>query len=428
MSDSALYHSQDRRERFSWAMYDFANSGYTTVVLTTLYSAFFVAVIAQQATSATLLLTIATSIANAVVLFTAPIIGVIGDVYARKKRLLMVTTFGCILFTALLALPGPGDIALAMTILIISNIMFASGENLIAAFLPELAKPAGMGRLSGFGWSVGYIGGLITLVICLAYVTYARANGIEASEFVRDCMLIVATIFALAALPTLLWLKERATPDTRRQHAVFKIAFRRLQRTFQHIHHYPDLLRFMIALTIFHCGIYIVIILAAVYASEVLGFNETDNIILIGVVNISAAIGAYGFGRLQDRIGSLKTLSITLLIWCLAILLITTNQSIIVFWIAANLVGIALGSSQSASRALVGLLSPSHRSGEFFGLWGLCIKLAAIIGPLSYGVINWLNDGDHQISMLVTLGFFVAGWFLLKTIDEQRGRALVARP
>jgi MFS transporter, UMF1 family len=142
-----------RRELFAWAMYDFANSGYTTVVLTTIFNAYFVGVVVGTAVgfpegTGTLLWTVAVSIPNALVLVSAPVLGAIADHYAAKKRFLLVTTIGCILGTALLALTGPGDVGLAMTLVVLSNLTFATGENLIAAFLPEISDQGAMGRVS----------------------------------------------------------------------------------------------------------------------------------------------------------------------------------------------------------------------------------------------------------------------------------------
>lgn len=413
-----------RKEILGWAMYDFANSGYTTVVLTAVYSAYFVGVIADGTENgqATFLWTIAIAIANALVLFSAPIVGAIADHSATKKKLLAFTTLGCVSFTALLGLTGPGDIILAMLFIILSSMMFYSGENLIAAFLPELSSPEKMGRVSAFGWTIGYLGGLLVLGLCLYYVTQAQAKGQTAEQFVPITMYIVAACFALASLPTFLWVKERANPEKAANINYLKAGFQRLQHSWQHARRYQDLIRFLLALTVFYCGINTVVVLAAVYAQEVMGFTTTDTITLILVVNITAAIGAFIFGQIQDRIGAIRTLSITLFIWILAMVIAYFTEQRSTFWIVANLVGIALGSSQSAGRAIVGLFSPTHRSGEFFGLWGLATKLSAVIGPLVYGLITQLSQGDHRLALISTSVFFILGLILLAGVNEQRGR------
>jgi len=414
------------REKISWAMYDFANSGYATVVLTTIFNTWFISGIVipggTDSGTATLLWTIAIAIGNLLILFSAPIIGAIADLYAIRKYLLIVSSIGCIIFTASLAIPQAGDTWLAMTLLILSYYMFATGENLIAAFLPELTTADDIGKLSGYGWALGFMGGLFTLAICLYYINTAEASGKTAEQFVPMTMLIVSVIFLISALPTFLWLKERGKPANTVPHQIIRNTYSELRNTLIKLKHFPDLKRFMISLTCFHGGIYIVIVLAAVYAEQVMGFDTKQNIFLIGVVNITAAIGAFTFGHLQDKLGSVRTLSLTLILWCIAIVIAWSSQDIVLFWIAANLIGIALGASQSASRALIGLFSPPGRYGEYFGLWGLCVKLAAIIGPISYGLLNKITDGDHRTSLLITLVFFIGGLILLLGVNEERGR------
>ena len=414
-----------KREIFAWGMYDFANSGYTTVVLTAVFNSYFVGVIAQDQANgtATLLWTLAIAAANLLVLLSAPILGAIADYSANKKRFLALTTVGCVIFTAMLALCGPGDLYLALLLITCSAFMFASGENLIAAFLPEISPPDHMGRVSAFGWTLGYLGGLLVLGLCLAYVTTAQNAGETAEEFVPVTMLIVAAAFALAASPTFIWLNERASAQQKLQLSGYvRIGYQRLRHTLTHSRQHRDLFNFLIALTVYTCGINTVIVLAAIYAQEVMGFETQDTIMLILVVNITAAIGAFLFGRLQDRLGSKLTLAITLMIWIFAMLLAYFSSSVTVFWVIANLIGLSLGASQSAGRALVGLFAPPERSGEYFGLWGLATKLAAIIGPLSYGLLAYLSDGNHRLSLLGTTIFFIAGLILLLRVDEKRGR------
>lgn len=407
-------------------MYDFANSGYTTVVLTAIFNAYFVGVVAAATGhgQATLYWTLAMSIANGLVLLTAPIIGAIADFGAHKKRFLAVTTVGCISFTALLSLVGPGDVVLAMTAVILATVMFTAGENFIAAFLPEIAPPKDMGRISGYGWSLGYFGGLLVLGMCLAYVSWAEGRGQGASDYVPITMLITAGMFAIAAAPTFLWLRERATKSllpTGEHYLV--IGFRRVKHTLHEVRYFQDLFRFLVTLTVFHSGIYTVIVLAAIYAQQVMGFTTQDTIAMILVVNVTAAVGAFVFGWLQDRLGSVRTLALTLLLWIVALVIAYLNDDRVVFWVVANLIGLALGSSQSAGRALVGQFSPPGRSAEFFGLWGLAVKLAAIIGPLSYGMITAISLGNHRLALLSTTAFFVLGLVLLVTVNESRGRA-----
>jgi UMF1 family MFS transporter len=202
-----------------------------------------------------------------------------------------------------------------------------------------------------------------------------------------------------------------------------RAGFAQLRRTLSEAHRFKDLARFLVTLTLYQCGVYTVIVLAAVYAQEAMGFSTSDNIVLILVVNLTAAAGAFTFGHVQDRIGSVPTLAITLLLWIVALVLAYFATERALFWVAANLIGLAMGSSQSAGRAVIGLFTPPARSAEFFGLWGFATKLAAIVGPLSYGFIAYLTHGNQRLAVLATTMFFVAGLVVLLGVNERRGRA-----
>jgi UMF1 family MFS transporter len=412
------------REVWAWAMYDFANSGYTTVVITAVFNAYFVAVVAAGQSWGTFAWTLALSISYALVIFTAPIIGAYADARAAKKKLLGITTAGCVLGTALLAFVGPGDLALAFALIVLSNVFFGTGENIAAAFLPELAKGDAMGKVSAWGWSLGYIGGLLTLAVCLAYVIWARGQGHTEAEFVPVTMLITAGVFALASSFTFLVLKERAQPQQAAE-GVAVGALARVGQTLRHARQYKDLLRFLGCIVLYQSGVQTVIALAAIYAQVAMGFTTQDTIVLVLLVNITASLGAFLFGRWQDKLGHRRTLAVTLLGWCSMVLIAYLSTGQTGFWVAANIAGLCLGASQSAGRALVGYLTPADRHAEFFGLWGLAVKLASILGPLSYGAVTWLTDNDHRTAMLVTGTFFVLGLAVLASVDPERGRGAV---
>ena len=408
-------------EVWSWAMYDFANSGYTTVVITAVFNAYFVAEVAGNAPWATFAWTCALAVSYALIMLTAPVLGAYADAHAAKKRLLIATTLGCILFTAALAFVGRGDLWLAITLIVLSNFCFGSGENLIAAFLPELAQGEALGRVSGWGWSLGYLGGLVSLGACLVYVGWAQAQGVPAGGFVPVTMLITAAIFAASSLPTFLFLRERAVPAANAS-AVVRQACARLGETLRHAHRYVDLQRFLLCIVFYQAGIQTVIALAAIYAQQAMDFTTRDTILLILIVNITAAAGAFLFGQVQDRLGHVRTIVLTLIGWIATVLLAYAAQGPALFWVAANLAGLCLGSSQSAGRALVGYLSPLARRAEFFGLWGLAVKLSSILGPVTYGLVTWLTRGDHRLAMLVTGLYFVAGIAIIASLDVARGR------
>jgi UMF1 family MFS transporter len=419
---SALNPGVKRREVWAWAMYDFANSGYTTVVLTAVFNAYFVSVVAGNAPWATFAWTAALSVSYAVVMVIGPLFGAWADAHAAKKKLLVWSTTICIAGTIALAWTGPGAVAWAVAFIIVSNVAYSMGENLVAAFLPELARPEALGKVSGWGWSLGYFGGILALAISLAWVMTAQSRGSTSAEAVPGTMVITAVIYALAALPTFLWLRERAEPA-----AVpgARAALARLIETARSAGRYRDLLLVFACGVFYQAGVATVIALAAIYAEQVMGFKTQDTIMLVLVVNITAAIGAFGFGYAQDRIGKVWALRVTIVGWVAMTVVAYFSQTPAMFWVAANLAGLCMGSSQSAGRALVAYLSPTGRSAEFFGLWGVAIRLAAILGPLTYGVVTWVTGGNHRLAILLTAGFFGVALVILAFVDERRGRRQV---
>lgn len=416
-----------RAEVWGWAMYDFANSSYTTIVITAVFNAYFVAVVAGGQDWGTLAWTASLAVANALLMLIGPLLGAYADLRANKKRLLLVSTLGCVAATASLAVAGPETLWLTVALLVLSSVFFGMGETLIAAFLPELASSEHQGKLSGWGWSVGYTGGLLSLGICLWYIDRATSLGQAARQFVPVTMLITAVIFGAASIPTFLLLRERARPQgVQMGLASVRQAAERLLQTCRRVRHYVDLRRFLFCIVVYQAGIQAVIALAAVYAQQAMGFTTADTVLLIIVVNVTAAVGAFAFGYVQDRIGHVATIAVTLLGWMTMIILAWFAQDAALFWAAANLAGLCLGASQSAARAFVGMLSPEARRAEFFGLWGMAVRLASIIGPLTYGMVSWLSRGDHRLAMLITGAYFAVGLLLLAGVDAERGRLAAA--
>lgn len=427
-SQEALNPGVRKREVFGWAMYDFANSGYTTVVLTAVFAAYFVGGIAQKAEWATFAWTLALSISYAIVVITMPSIGAYADLRAAKKRLLMFTTIGCVIATAALALTprfsGTGGVVLAMLLIIVSNVFFTYGESLTAAFLPELAKPDSLGKVSGWGWGFGYFGGMLSLGICLGYVIWASGKGLPASHFVPVTMLITACIYGLAAVVTFRLLTERAVPNPQAVNASgFAASLRQLQDTFRRARQFKDFMWLMACAVCYQGGVAVAITLAAIYAEHVIGFQQQETMVLIFVLNLAAAGGAFAFGYWQDRIGHKLALGITLVGWIATCVIAAAATSKGMFWWAAAIAGLCMGSSQSAGRALAGMFAPQKQLAEFYGLWTFAIRLASIIGPLTYGVITWATGGNQRLAILCTAGMFIAGLILLRFVDVKRGRA-----
>ncbi|HUH88326.1 MAG TPA: MFS transporter, partial [Pusillimonas sp.] len=407
-----------RREVWAWAMYDFANSGYTTVVITTVFSTYFVGVVAEGRSWGTLAFTLALSLSYMAVMFSMPALGARADARARKRRLLFTSTVGCVIATALLALVGPNDIALAMVLLAASNYCYCVGESVVAAFLPEIARPEALGRVSGWGWGFGYFGGMLTLGLSLALVRWASAQGAQAHQYVPYVMLLTALLFSVAAVPSFLLLRERSAPNNR---PAVGWARRLINAWHETGVHFSDFRLLLVCGAFYHAGISVVVTLAAVYANQAMGFTMAQTMVLVFTVNIAAAAGALLFGHFQDKAGHKRALTITLWGWVVMVLVAYSAIQVWVFWVAAALAGLCMGTSQSAGRAMVGGLAPSGRLAEFYSLWTFATQLAAVVGPLSYGLVTWITGGNHRLALLITGLFFIAGLLVLARMDFARG-------
>lgn len=406
------------RELWAWAMYDFANSGYTTVILTSVYSAYFVGVVAEGRSWATLAWTLALSASYLSIMLTMPGLGAKADARQGKRRLLFSSTIGCVVATVMLYWAGPNDIVWALIFIALSNYCYCIGESIIGAFLPEIARPEALGRVSGWGWGFGYFGGMLALGLSLAFLTWATSQGWTAQEYVPGIALITAALFALSALPSFLFLRERSAPSGAEQQGMLTRLLASARDVQQH---FPDFRTLLLCGAAYQAGIAVIITLSAVYATEAMGFTMAQTMILIFTVNIAAAVGALLFGHVQDRIGHRRALALTLCAWLVMVAIAVSTRSLAGFWAAAAVAGLCIGSSQSAGRAMVGLLAPKSRLAEFFALWTFAIQLAAVCGPLSYGLVTWLSGGNHRLALACTGLFFLAGLLILSRLNFQRG-------
>lgn len=402
------------REVWAWTAFDFANSGYTTVVLTAVFNAYFVGVICGNASWATLLWTSVIAASNILAIVCMPFIGAATDLKANKKFWTVLMSLLCIAGTVGLAFTGSGTVWLAVFMVIVSNFAYNIGETLNSAFLPEIADPQSMGKVSGWGWSFGYCGGLLTLGLSLWAVLAMQAKGVSAEGYVPYTMAITAVVFFVAAMPLALWLKERAIPRTQ---ANFWLLVKESQASliaiFKSFPKHKNFAWLVASGLSFQGGIAVVVTLAAVYADQAMGFTPDETILLVLLVNITAAVGAFAFGYVEDRIGHKYALMVTLLIWIAMVAVAYFAQTKPIFWIAANLAGIAMGSSQSAGRALVGVLAPEKDRAAFYSFWNMALWVANIVGPMTYGLITWMTGNDQRLALLCTGMFFVVGLILL---------------
>lgn len=411
-----------RKEIVAWAMFDFANSSYTTIVVTFFFSLVFTQLIAAGP-AADLWWGRALWMSNGIVLVLSPIVGAIADESGRKKAFLFATYLVCVGTTAALWFVEPGAIALALILFIVSNIAFSFGENLAGAFLPEISTPDTIGRISGFGWGLGYFGGLLSLALVFPL---AKA-GIELTNYpnLRLIWPVTAAFFLVAALPTFLVLRERAPRKSESFTYYLRNGFGRLATTWRESGTFGELRRFLAVFFLFSIGLTSTIAFFGVYAGTTLGFTVTELFLLGALLQIPSAAGAVLFGLVQDRLGARRTLQIALALWIVVSIVVAQASEKRTFWIIAMFAGLGIGSVQASSRALVGAFSPLAKSGEFFGMWGLAGKAAYACGPLLFGWVS-ATSGSQRTSVWVNGAFFLIGFVALYGVDEARGRAAAA--
>ena len=394
-----------KREIFGWCCYDFANSAFITVVITVIFGPYFTGTIAAGHAAANTLWSGILAVSQAVVIVFGPALGVMADVTATKKKFLLSMMWICSSATALLWFTGPGTVWLAAALVVAAYAAFSFGENFCASFLSELSTPENVGRVSGYGWSFGYFGGLLALGLALMVLQLAQSIPLV---FPATALLMV-----LATLPVVLLLRERKLPERGKGHWM-RLGWESILHAARDIPAHRELFKFLVSFFFYLSGLGAVVAFAAIYAEKVLGFSTTENIVLFASLQLSSAIGAFACGSLQDKVGSRATLSVALLLWCAVALGAYFSAGKAAFFVVGNVAGLAIGSSQAASRAVVSLLSPRDRAAEFFGFWGVFGKLAAIVGPLAMGVLA--DVWSLRESILVTLVFFLAGLAVLRTV------------
>jgi MFS transporter, UMF1 family len=412
-----------KREIFGWAMFDFANSSYTTIIVTVAFSVYFTSLVAP-AGRGELLWGLGVLVSNGLVVLLSPLVGAVADDSGRKKLFLLASYVVCVAGTAALWFVVPGMVWIGLALFVVSNVAFSFGENFVAAFLPEISTASNIGRISGFGWGLGYFGGLFSLLL----VAPLLAGDFVAANLgnLRAVWPVTAAFFTVAGIPTFVLLRERAPRGPRRGLGEYaRVGYARVGETFRSLGHFRDLARFLAIFFVFNCGLAAVITFSAIYAKGTLAFTGGEIITLFLVVQISSAAGALGFGWIQDRLGALRTVRVTLMLWvavCVVAYLATNKAT---FWGVALAAGLGIGSLQSACRALVGLFAPLEKTGEFFGFWGLAGKAAFAVGPFVFGALTWLS-GSQRVAILSTGLFFVVGLAALGWVDEARGRAAAA--
>lgn len=417
--------SVKKREVFGWAMFDFANQAYTLLIITVIFGDLFTRVIVGDGPDyrlGNLLWSVALAVSYLLALIAAPIAGSIMDATRSRKRFLTVSWVLTILTTSALYWVEPGMIVLGMVLIVISNFGYAMGESFIASFLPDLGPPERLGWISGLGWALGYVGGLVATAFALGLLGEVSAENFERIRWVGP---FAAVFFLVAAAPTFLFLRERGPRRNVAGRLQLSMGFRRVAKSLRTLRERPELRDLFISIFFVMAGIYIVISFTFIYGSQVIQWDESTRVAMFIVTQITAAAGALGFGWLQDRMGPVPVYRFTLLFWTVAVLGIFLTPWLAerltgilgrpveaqqIFLFVGALAGLCLGAAQSAGRALVAMMVPKAEAGRWFGFWGLSGRAAAIFGLLGIGLLQlWLGLANAILfCLLLFLAAFVA--------------------
>ncbi|MGE0883510.1 MAG: MFS transporter [Blastocatellales bacterium] len=418
-----------KKEIFGWCMYDVADSTFTTVIITAFYANFFKSIVVGDSTQGTFLWGIALSASEIVIAVTAPIMGAIADFSGSRKKFLGACALTIIVFTSALWFAGPGMTVMAMTLFIIANLGFAGGGVFIDSFLPGISNDTNAGRISGIKWALGYLSGLVCVALC-----GPLAEGIKANPSPDDIAkarlipVVVAVYYAIAVVPTFLFLRDRSTPQPLPPGDNYlTVGFKQLKKTFGEIKRYRELVKLLIAFLVYNDGIVTVIGFAAIYAVDTVGFTQAEITWMFIILNVVAAVGAFTFGFIADRIGQKLTIFISLTIWIIAVFIAWRAHDKTIFWVAATMVGIGMGSSQSVTRSLLALFTPKQNAAEFFGFLGIAGKALAFLGPFVFGTLTKIYQNQRP-AILAIAAFFVVGMFLLSFVNEERGKEAARIP
>jgi UMF1 family MFS transporter len=404
---------------FAWSLFDFANTAFSVIVVTVIYSRYFTAHVAG---GRHWLWGLAVSLSMICAAAISPPLGAAADVSRNKKRFLFIFTLGSVICTALLFFVGEGMVFAGLLLFILANIGFEGGLVFYDAFLPTLTSERSYGRVSGYGFAMGYLGALAVLLIVRTILPDPSQG--DYLFYVRLSFVIAAAFFFVFSLPMFLVVPEpRRTGGTRPARGYVREGFMQARRTFGLLFQtkqYPEIARFLIAFFVYNDGILTIIAFAAIFAGQVLHMSDSEIIVFFAVVQTSAVAGSVVFGFITDKLGPKRTISITLFLWIAISVGAFFVTTVAVFYVVALAAGIAIGSSQSASRSMMALITPKEREGEFFGFYdGLCGKASAVIGPFIYGLVADLTN--ERLAALSIGLFFIAGLVILQGVPDRQG-------
>ncbi len=404
-----------------WCLYDWANSAYSTVMLTFVFSVYFAKGVVGDEAEGSGMWGFAIGAAGLAVALLAPILGAIADHAGPRKPWIGALTLIAVLATAGLwfAEPDRAFIPLVMTLVVISSITFEIGQVFYNAMLPTVAPRHMLGRMSGWGWGIGYIGGLACLALALALLIkpdpalFGLDRGNQ--EHVRATAILVALWYGLFSTPLLLWTDDKPRGESRPLGAAIAAGLKQLKHSLRSLPGKPTLMRFLIASALYRDGLGTLFAVGGLYAAGSFGMDFDEILIFAIGLNLTAGIGAIAFSWVDDRVGAKPTILISLagLIGFSTTILFITDKTLFIGLALA--LGIFVGPTQSASRSLLARISPPELTTEMFGLYALTGKSIAFLGPILFGWVTLWTDSQRW-GLATVICFFLTGALILLTV------------
>ncbi len=423
---------RDRRV-VSWALFDFATTPFAVLITTVGYSTYFKTVVTEGSRAGDFYWGLAGAVSMLIVAVSAPTAGVYADARGAKRQMLLLTTALAVLFTALLATVQQGMILIGMLLYIAANVGFQGGQVFYNAFLLDVSSPRTLGAVSGFGFAVGYVGALVSLLAALPFFWGGYAEGNLGN--VRVLFVLVAAFYALFSVPILTALKDihppkptweygtRTGSPTRRRRPR---AWTRVTRHLAGLRQEKSAFRFLLAYLIYMDAIMTLLAFTAIYAQDTIGLSLPQILSLFMLSQLTAIPGSYFVGRAADRVGGKPAVTGCLLLWVVILMMGIWARSYAVFVVIGLLAGIGTGALQSVSRSLMAQLTPHSREAEFFGYYALAGRVSAIVGPLLFGTVSSVS-GNQRLAVASLLLLVVAGLIVLQGVRVP-GRGLPRIP
>jgi MFS transporter, UMF1 family len=406
----------ERYKIFLWTLFDFANTAFSVMIVTFAFPLYYKIIVCENSVNADFYWGLNVSLSMLISALVSPVLGAAADFSQNRRRILFIFTFISVFCTGLLYFSSAGMVLFSSVLFIFANIGFESGIVFYDSFLPDLTKSKNYGRVSGYGFAMGYLGAFAILLITFSLMK----DGINPSDTVniRSTFLITAAFFMIFAIPAFFVLKERKRTDNKVMD-YWKIGFERILLTIKNLKEYKNITRFLLSFFLYNDAILTVIAFASIVAVKTFQFSVLDLVFFFLAVQSTAVVGSIIFGIITDKIGSKKTIIITLSLWILTIIFAAFVGSKPGFYVVGFLAGMLLGSSQASSRSLMAKLTPKEHEAEFFGFYdGLCGKASAIIGPLLFGLISSIAN-SQRIAILSLTIFFSIGLYLIRNVKEE---------